>query len=131
MPAAFDDYTAIAKRLRILTRCEAIADPANSIDHPTSPGPAGNISPSAAPGESTDSEWRYCFWTSATVALFPSIESDNKRGLLVLFCKRVGGRPVRPHSLKLRPPRNSHEWVRYHDIRKRCIFEKYHGDGAR
>jgi GNAT superfamily N-acetyltransferase len=23
------------------------------------------------------------------------------------------------------------EWTRYHDIRKRCIFDKYHGKGAR
>jgi GNAT superfamily N-acetyltransferase len=37
---------------------------------------------------------------------------------------------VRPHSMELRPPRSLSEWTRYHDIRKRCIFEKYHGKGA-
>ena len=40
------------------------------------------------------------------------------------------GRPVRPHSLELRPPRSSRDWDRYHDIRRRCLFEKYHGKGT-
>jgi GNAT superfamily N-acetyltransferase len=34
---------------------------------------------------------------------------------------------VRPRSIELRTPRSSEEWVRYHDIRKRCLFEKYNG----
>jgi len=38
---------------------------------------------------------------------------------------------VRPHSFELRPPQSLSEWTRYHDIRKRCIFEKYHSRGAR
>jgi GNAT superfamily N-acetyltransferase len=37
---------------------------------------------------------------------------------------------VRPRSLRLRAPRSLHEWVRYHDIRKRCLFEKYNGKGT-
>jgi hypothetical protein len=62
MPAAVEDYAAIAKRLRVLTgRGSAIADPANSTDQPVSSGPAGNILRGAARRESTD-EWRYYFW---------------------------------------------------------------------
>ena len=38
---------------------------------------------------------------------------------------------MRPVSLELRTPRSSHEWDRYHDTRKRCIFDKYHGKGSR
>jgi len=34
---------------------------------------------------------------------------------------------VRPRNLELRAPRSSCEWLRYHDIRKRCLFEKYNG----
>lgn len=34
---------------------------------------------------------------------------------------------MRPRSLWLRTPRSSHEWLRYHDIRRRCLFEKYNG----
>jgi GNAT superfamily N-acetyltransferase len=37
---------------------------------------------------------------------------------------------VRPRGLELRAPRSSGEWARYHDIRKRCIFEKYNGKGS-
>ncbi len=37
---------------------------------------------------------------------------------------------MRPRSLKLRAPRSSPEWARYHDTRKRCLFEKYHGKGS-
>jgi GNAT superfamily N-acetyltransferase len=37
---------------------------------------------------------------------------------------------VRPRSLQLRAPRSSHEWVRYHEIRERCLFEKYHAKGT-
>jgi GNAT superfamily N-acetyltransferase len=37
---------------------------------------------------------------------------------------------VRPRSLELRSPRSSYEWTRYHDIRKRCLFEKYNGKGS-
>jgi hypothetical protein len=33
---------------------------------------------------------------------------------------------VRPRSTELRVPRGLDEWSRYHDIRKRCIFNKYH-----
>jgi ribosomal protein S18 acetylase RimI-like enzyme len=40
------------------------------------------------------------------------------------------GRPVRPHSFELLPPRSSQDWDRYHDIRRRCLFEKYHGKGT-
>ena len=41
--------------------------------------------------------------------------------------KQQKGRPVRPRSLQLRTPRSAREWARYHDIRKRCLFEKYNG----
>lgn len=34
---------------------------------------------------------------------------------------------MRPHSTELRAPRSTEEWSRYHDTRKRCIFEKYNG----
>ena len=34
---------------------------------------------------------------------------------------------MRPRSLRLRAPRSSREWLRYHEIRKRCLFEKYNG----
>jgi GNAT superfamily N-acetyltransferase len=44
--------------------------------------------------------------------------------------KQQKGRPVRPRSLQLRAPRSSREWVRYHDIRRRCLFEKYNGKGT-
>jgi GNAT superfamily N-acetyltransferase len=44
--------------------------------------------------------------------------------------KQQKGRPVRPRSLQLRAPRSSREWARYHDIRKRCLFEKYNGKGT-
>ena len=44
--------------------------------------------------------------------------------------KQQKGCPVRPRSLELRAPRSSGEWSRYHEIRKRCIFEKYHGKGT-
>jgi len=37
---------------------------------------------------------------------------------------------VRPRCLELRAPRSSDEWARYHDIRKRCIFDKYNGKGS-
>ncbi len=37
---------------------------------------------------------------------------------------------MRPHGLELLPPRSSDEWYRYHDIRRRCLFEKYHGKGS-
>ena len=37
---------------------------------------------------------------------------------------------MRPRSLQLRAPRSSHEWARYHEIRKRCLFEKYNGKGT-
>ena len=37
---------------------------------------------------------------------------------------------MRPHSFELRPPQSSHDWDRYHDIRRRCLFEKYHGKGT-
>lgn len=37
---------------------------------------------------------------------------------------------MRPRSMVLRPPRSLGEWTRYHDIRKRCIFNKYHGKGS-
>ncbi|CAH2604728.1 GNAT family N-acetyltransferase [Rhodovastum atsumiense] len=37
---------------------------------------------------------------------------------------------MRPRSLQLRAPRSSREWARYHDIRKRCLFEKYNGKGT-
>ena len=37
---------------------------------------------------------------------------------------------MRPHSLELLPPRSSRDWDRYHDIRRRCLFEKYHGKGT-
>ncbi len=40
------------------------------------------------------------------------------------------GRPVRPRSLQLRAPRSSREWARYHEIRRRCLFEKYNGKGT-
>ncbi len=65
MPAAVEDYAAIAKGLRSLTsHGSAVAEPANSIDRPTSPGRTGNIASSAAPGEGTDFEWQYYFWIS-------------------------------------------------------------------
>jgi GNAT superfamily N-acetyltransferase len=32
--------------------------------------------------------------------------------------------------MELRAPRSSGEWARYHEIRKRCIFEKYNGKGS-
>ena len=38
---------------------------------------------------------------------------------------------MRPRSMQLRAPRSSREWDRYHDTRKRCIFDKYHGKGSR
>jgi GNAT superfamily N-acetyltransferase len=41
--------------------------------------------------------------------------------------KQQKGRPVRPRSLRLRTPRSARERARYHDIRKRCLFEKYNG----
>jgi GNAT superfamily N-acetyltransferase len=44
--------------------------------------------------------------------------------------KQQKGRSVRPRSLKLRAPRSSREWARYHEIRKRCLFEKYNGKGT-
>jgi GNAT superfamily N-acetyltransferase len=44
--------------------------------------------------------------------------------------KQQKGRPVRPRSLRLRAPRSLREWARYHDIRKRCLFEKYNGKGT-
>jgi GNAT superfamily N-acetyltransferase len=37
---------------------------------------------------------------------------------------------VRPRSPKLRAPRSSREWDRYHEIRKHCLFEKYNGKGT-
>ena len=37
---------------------------------------------------------------------------------------------MRPRSMELRAPRSLDEWTRYHDIRKRCIFNKYHGEGS-
>jgi GNAT superfamily N-acetyltransferase len=37
---------------------------------------------------------------------------------------------VRPRSTVLRRPRSLDEWTRYHDIRKRCIFNKYHSKGS-
>ena len=37
---------------------------------------------------------------------------------------------MRPHSTELRAPRSIDEWSRYHDIRKRCIFNKYHPKGS-
>jgi GNAT superfamily N-acetyltransferase len=37
---------------------------------------------------------------------------------------------VRPHSTELRAPRSTEEWSRYHDTRKRCIFEKYNAKGS-
>ncbi|MDR3538464.1 MAG: GNAT family N-acetyltransferase [Acetobacteraceae bacterium] len=37
---------------------------------------------------------------------------------------------MRPRSLKLRAPRSSREWARYHTIRKHCLFEKYNGKGT-
>ena len=40
------------------------------------------------------------------------------------------GCPVRPRSLRLRAPRSSDEWARYHEIRQRCLFEKYNGKGS-
>ncbi len=65
MRAAVEDYAAIVRHLRSLTRRgSAIADPANSIDSPTSPGQADSFSPGAAPGERADCEWRYYFWIS-------------------------------------------------------------------
>ena len=33
---------------------------------------------------------------------------------------------MRPRSTQLRAPRSSHEWAIYHEIRRRCLFEKYH-----
>jgi len=48
----------------------------------------------------------------------------------VPFTKQQKGRPVRPRSLQLRAPRSSGEWARYHEIRERCLFEKYHGKGT-
>ena len=37
---------------------------------------------------------------------------------------------MRPRSLQLRTPRSSGEWARYHEIRERCLFDKYHGKGT-
>ena len=37
---------------------------------------------------------------------------------------------MRPRSLQLRAPRSAGEWARYHEIRERCLFEKYHGKGT-
>jgi len=37
---------------------------------------------------------------------------------------------VRPRILELRSPRSSADWARYHEIRKRCIFEKYNAKGS-
>jgi GNAT superfamily N-acetyltransferase len=44
--------------------------------------------------------------------------------------KQQKGHPVRPRSLQLRAPRSSGEWARYHEIRERCLFEKYHRKGT-
>jgi GNAT superfamily N-acetyltransferase len=44
--------------------------------------------------------------------------------------KQQKGRSVRPRSLQLRTPRSTREWARYHEIRRRCLFEKYHGKGT-
>ena len=44
--------------------------------------------------------------------------------------KQHKGRPVRPRSLRLRAPRSPREWARYHEIRRRCLFEKYNGKGT-
>lgn len=38
---------------------------------------------------------------------------------------------MRPRSLQLRAPRSSDEWGRYHEIRERCLFEKYNAKGTR
>ncbi len=37
---------------------------------------------------------------------------------------------MRARCLELRAPRSSGEWARYHDVRRRCIFEKYNGKGS-
>ena len=37
---------------------------------------------------------------------------------------------MRPRSLQLRAPRSSREWARYHEIRRHCLFEKYHAKGT-
>ena len=63
MPAAIDDYAAIARRLRSLARREpANAGAADSIDPATSPGLVRDRLPSAAPEEGIDPEARYYFW---------------------------------------------------------------------
>ena len=37
---------------------------------------------------------------------------------------------MRPRSLQLRAPRGSREWARYHELRRHCLFEKYHAKGS-
>jgi GNAT superfamily N-acetyltransferase len=54
----------------------------------------------------------------------------TRAALEALLTKQQKGRPVRPRSLQLRAPRGSHEWARYHEIRRHCLFEKYHAKGT-
>lgn len=49
---------------------------------------------------------------------------------MAALTKQQRAAPVRPRSMVLRAPRSVDEWTRYHDIRKRCIFNKYHGKGS-
>ena len=57
------------------------------------------------------------------------IAPTTRSVLEVPFTEQQKGCPVRPRSLQLRAPRSAGEWARYHEIRERCLFEKYHGKG--
>jgi GNAT superfamily N-acetyltransferase len=56
--------------------------------------------------------------------------NEQEASRLAPLTKQQKGRRVRPHSTVLRAPRSTEEWRRYHDTRKRCIFDKYNGKGS-
>ena len=69
-----------------------------------------------------------CHGSATTAALNSSSRQERCRKRRLRNSRRAALCALEVFSL--RAPRSSREWARYHEIRRRCLFEKYNGKGT-